>query len=229
LNAPNCAKCGKPLSGETAEWVNNVYHIDCFCCTTCGKKLVSECLNIAGSPYCESCGKKAFVQNMKQKKEGNQTSQSPRQNQTNQSPKQPFNKTSRKSVLSRFPLLEQNERVEREKRQGNKNIDVLKEIENSEIKKENINLTETFVLRLDMGNDNESNILKKIGAKRREKLNDELTKSGDSSNQEEDQKLKEEQRLNEEKKLEEEKRLQDEKIKEEENRLQDEKNKRRGE
>jgi len=57
----SCGKCGKPLSGDVVEAANSRWHLDCFSCFDCGRKLVKTCLNIENKPYCDSCGRKAFV------------------------------------------------------------------------------------------------------------------------------------------------------------------------
>lgn len=38
-----------------------MYHQSCFGCHGCGKKLTNKCLNVDNNPYCEICGKKAFI------------------------------------------------------------------------------------------------------------------------------------------------------------------------
>jgi len=57
-----CAKCEKPLSGQTVEVFGNTYHQECFGCFGCGRALTKSCLNVDNKPYCEGCGKKAFIQ-----------------------------------------------------------------------------------------------------------------------------------------------------------------------
>jgi len=57
-----CAKCQKPLSGQTIEVFGNSYHQECFGCHQCGRALGKSCLNIDNKPYCEHCAKKAFIQ-----------------------------------------------------------------------------------------------------------------------------------------------------------------------
>jgi hypothetical protein len=59
--APVCQKCSKQVSGQTIEWMGNLYHKECFGCTTCNKAFRNNCLNIDGKPYCEGCGRKAFI------------------------------------------------------------------------------------------------------------------------------------------------------------------------
>jgi rRNA maturation endonuclease Nob1 len=34
---------------------------ECFGCAGCGRKLERSCLNIGDKPYCDSCGKQAFI------------------------------------------------------------------------------------------------------------------------------------------------------------------------
>jgi len=64
---PKCHNCGEPLEGQTAEVEGKSYHIDCFKCDMCGKDLkpllgkAMQCLVVNGTPYCEQCGRKAFV------------------------------------------------------------------------------------------------------------------------------------------------------------------------
>jgi len=59
--AGSCGKCGKPLSGDVVEAANSRWHLDCFSCFDCGRKLIKTCLNIENKPYCDNCGRKAFV------------------------------------------------------------------------------------------------------------------------------------------------------------------------
>jgi len=62
-----CTKCGNELEGVVIEVMGRMYHQDCFGCFGCGKKLTTKCLNVDNKPYCETCGRKAFVQAKKQK------------------------------------------------------------------------------------------------------------------------------------------------------------------
>jgi hypothetical protein len=57
-----CTKCAKELEGVVIEVMGKMYHQDCFGCWGCGKKLTTKCLNVDNKPYCETCGRKAFVQ-----------------------------------------------------------------------------------------------------------------------------------------------------------------------
>ena len=57
-----CGKCQKPLAGNIVEVFGVSYHSECFGCFQCGKSLQKSCLNIDNKPYCERCGKQAFVQ-----------------------------------------------------------------------------------------------------------------------------------------------------------------------
>eukprot|EP00808_Paulinella_micropora_P011833 g63837.t1 len=56
-----CSVCKKPLSGETVEALGTFFHKACFKCSGCGRKFAKTCLNIQGKPYCDGCGRKAFV------------------------------------------------------------------------------------------------------------------------------------------------------------------------
>lgn len=67
-----CAKCGKELEGAVMEVLGKLYHQECFGCTDCGKPLTTKCLNVDNLPYCEQCGKKAFVQSKVRKTESKQ-------------------------------------------------------------------------------------------------------------------------------------------------------------
>eukprot|EP01114_Cavostelium_apophysatum_P005336 TRINITY_DN1618_c0_g1_i2.p1 TRINITY_DN1618_c0_g1~~TRINITY_DN1618_c0_g1_i2.p1 ORF type:complete len:748 (+),score=193.07 TRINITY_DN1618_c0_g1_i2:95-2338(+) len=64
-----CVKCGKELEGPVIEVMNKNYHEACFGCFDCGKRLVGKCLNVDGNPFCENCGRKAFIQSKKPKTE----------------------------------------------------------------------------------------------------------------------------------------------------------------
>ena len=57
-----CPKCSKPLQGDVVEVSGSVYHAACFGCATCGRALSAACISIDGKPYCDRCGKKAFIQ-----------------------------------------------------------------------------------------------------------------------------------------------------------------------
>eukprot|EP01089_Gocevia_fonbrunei_P006944 TRINITY_DN1795_c0_g2_i2.p1 TRINITY_DN1795_c0_g2~~TRINITY_DN1795_c0_g2_i2.p1 ORF type:complete len:267 (-),score=65.02 TRINITY_DN1795_c0_g2_i2:5-805(-) len=60
---PFCTSCSAQIGGEGINWEGNNYHGDCFKCGDCGKRLDghARCLNISNTPYCEGCGKEAFV------------------------------------------------------------------------------------------------------------------------------------------------------------------------
>lgn len=58
---PNCTKCAKPAQGSMIDWNGNLYHQDCFKCAGCNRQFRNTCLNIDGLPYCDTCGRKAFV------------------------------------------------------------------------------------------------------------------------------------------------------------------------
>ena len=57
-----CNKCQQALSGQIVEVFGHSYHQNCFGCFDCGKTLGKSCLNVDNKPYCERCGKKAFIQ-----------------------------------------------------------------------------------------------------------------------------------------------------------------------
>jgi len=59
----NCASCGKPLEGETIELgeTGKEYHKKCFACANCKKKITQKPILVEGSPYCEQCGRTAFI------------------------------------------------------------------------------------------------------------------------------------------------------------------------
>jgi hypothetical protein len=48
----NCSVCKKPLSGQTVEACNTVFHVACFKCAGCARPFAKTCLNIDGKPYC---------------------------------------------------------------------------------------------------------------------------------------------------------------------------------
>lgn len=58
---PSCTKCAKPAQGSMIDWNGNLYHQDCFKCAGCNRQFRNTCLNIDGLPYCDTCGRKAFV------------------------------------------------------------------------------------------------------------------------------------------------------------------------
>lgn len=66
--APKCAACKEPLSGQTAAVGGSEFHLACFKCMDCGKKLGAvdggRVLAVGNMPYCDSCGKKAFIRSV---------------------------------------------------------------------------------------------------------------------------------------------------------------------
>jgi hypothetical protein len=61
---PPCHKCKKPCEGDTVNALGHSWHPQCFTCTTCNKLFqagVAKVLNVDGNPYCEQCGRRAFV------------------------------------------------------------------------------------------------------------------------------------------------------------------------
>lgn len=67
LNGPSkgasCVVCKKALSGSVLEAAGGYYHVACFKCSACNKKLTSTCLNINNKPFCDACGRKEFAKN----------------------------------------------------------------------------------------------------------------------------------------------------------------------
>jgi len=71
INSPNdpydnppCFKCKKLCEGDTINALGHSWHPECFACTTCNKIFssgASKVLNVDGYPYCEQCGRRAFV------------------------------------------------------------------------------------------------------------------------------------------------------------------------
>eukprot|EP01102_Stenamoeba_stenopodia_P011823 TRINITY_DN3659_c0_g1_i1.p1 TRINITY_DN3659_c0_g1~~TRINITY_DN3659_c0_g1_i1.p1 ORF type:complete len:689 (+),score=233.73 TRINITY_DN3659_c0_g1_i1:188-2254(+) len=63
VGAP-CKKCGAVIgSGDGVEAVGAAFHVDCLRCYGCNRSFANlkSCLNVGGDPYCEGCGRKAFV------------------------------------------------------------------------------------------------------------------------------------------------------------------------
>jgi len=59
---PPCGKCGDPCSGDAVEAIGKSFHSKCFTCEGCDKPFAGKkFLNVENKPYCEQCGKKAFV------------------------------------------------------------------------------------------------------------------------------------------------------------------------
>ena len=61
-----CAECSEPIEGEAANVAGKEYHLQCFKCRDCKRELRSQlatkqCLVVNGFPYCEQCGRKAFI------------------------------------------------------------------------------------------------------------------------------------------------------------------------
>jgi len=56
-----CSQCGKNLSGDVIEVAGAHFHREYFACSGCGFKLGRTCLKIGNKPYCDGCGKQAFV------------------------------------------------------------------------------------------------------------------------------------------------------------------------
>jgi len=61
---PLCCKCKKPCEGDTVNALGSSWHPECFTCATCNKQFqagTAKVLNVDGAPYCEQCGRRAFV------------------------------------------------------------------------------------------------------------------------------------------------------------------------
>ncbi|GAM25182.1 hypothetical protein SAMD00019534_083570 [Acytostelium subglobosum LB1] len=57
-----CTACGLLCGGKTFEAFGNTYHPRCFVCTSCHRAFPSgKFLNIHSKPYCEGCGRSAFI------------------------------------------------------------------------------------------------------------------------------------------------------------------------
>ena len=61
-----CVPMG-PLQKSNGPCAGCNWHRACFSCQDCGRKLVNTCLNIGNKPYCEQCGKSAFIKAMRKK------------------------------------------------------------------------------------------------------------------------------------------------------------------
>jgi len=68
---PICAGSGKELKigDKTVEFSGKYYLLDHFSCTNCKKKLpMGKAMNVSSDPYCEPCGRRAFIQSKLSKK-----------------------------------------------------------------------------------------------------------------------------------------------------------------
>jgi uncharacterized CHY-type Zn-finger protein len=66
---PPCAKCGELCEKETVEALGQSWHVKCFVCTMCSKAFGgNKFINVDNKPYCEQCGRKAFVSGRMQRR-----------------------------------------------------------------------------------------------------------------------------------------------------------------
>jgi uncharacterized CHY-type Zn-finger protein len=66
---PPCAKCGELCENETVEALKQSWHVKCFVCTMCSKSFGNnKFINVDSKPYCEQCGRKAFVSGRMQRR-----------------------------------------------------------------------------------------------------------------------------------------------------------------
>jgi len=70
-----CANCSKPLGDEFVQVHNTFWHTNCFNCTMCSRKFhgLKSCLWIDQQPYCDGCGRKAFVLSYSKRRQQNKT------------------------------------------------------------------------------------------------------------------------------------------------------------
>jgi len=61
VDPDSCVKCHQPLEGEVIEALEKPYHQKCFGCHKCGRALKAKFVPVDGWPYCEGCGRQAFV------------------------------------------------------------------------------------------------------------------------------------------------------------------------
>lgn len=63
-----CKKCHQPLTGETISFEGlYMYHLNCFECTKCGKKLKDKFSSVNKRPYCEQCGRATWSDTLRKK------------------------------------------------------------------------------------------------------------------------------------------------------------------
>lgn len=56
-----CRQCKKNLCGEVIDALGGTYHAACFKCATCGTQLGNKFVDVDDQPYCDVCGKAAFI------------------------------------------------------------------------------------------------------------------------------------------------------------------------
>jgi len=66
---PPCAKCGELCENDTIEAINQSWHVKCFVCSMCSKSFGGKkFINVDSKPYCEQCGRKAFISGRMQRR-----------------------------------------------------------------------------------------------------------------------------------------------------------------
>jgi hypothetical protein len=61
LAQQNCHVCQSLLTGDVIEAFGRTVHTRCFTCVTCGSRLGRQFVDVDDKPYCDVCGKAAFV------------------------------------------------------------------------------------------------------------------------------------------------------------------------
>jgi len=57
-----CEHCGKDINGDALQALGNLYHVDCFVCKKCTKKIGTEEFFVKDNKaYCENCYKTSFL------------------------------------------------------------------------------------------------------------------------------------------------------------------------
>ncbi|EKE39409.1 calponin homology (ch) domain containing protein [Entamoeba nuttalli P19] len=115
-----CVKCGQTLSGNVLEALGKKYHQQCFGCTTCSRKLGASFVTVDNQPYCETCGKKIWVQKQARKKAEEQQKLSSQEEEKKVIEAQKALEEKQKKEKEEFERKQKEEKEKREKEMAEK-------------------------------------------------------------------------------------------------------------
>lgn len=96
--------------GNTISFKSKVFHRDCFRCFDCNKLLGTSCIDVQGSPYCDRCGRNAFIHSRLRNLESKgQYPPSSSSSSSDALPKSPSSRASHRSGTNPFSLSSKKE------------------------------------------------------------------------------------------------------------------------